>query len=84
LWAREHLPVGCIDYFSRRWLTSYWLHLDLLGNPKHSVRMLNETFEFRDTGGNGWRAAACRMRLSKTSVDSARSAAVDEYSVSER
>jgi hypothetical protein len=51
LWAREHLPVGCIDYFSRYWLTGYWLHLDLLGNPRVSPRMRDETFEFRDTVG---------------------------------
>lgn len=51
IWAREHLPVACIDYFSRHWLTGYWLHLDLLGNPRGAPRMQGETFEFRDTAG---------------------------------
>jgi len=49
VWAREHLPVACVDYFSRHWLTGYWLHLDVLGNPRVSPRMRVETFEFRDT-----------------------------------
>jgi hypothetical protein len=51
LWARDHLPAACIDYFSRHWLTGYWLHLDVLGNPRVSPRMRVETFEFRDTVG---------------------------------
>jgi hypothetical protein len=49
LWARDALPSGCIDYFSRHWLTGYWLHLDVLGNPRVSDRMRAETFEFPDT-----------------------------------
>jgi hypothetical protein len=51
LWARGALPPGCIDYFSAHWLTGYWLHLDVLGNPRLSDRMRAETFEFRDTVG---------------------------------
>lgn len=51
LWARNHLPAGCIDYFTRRSLTGYWLHLDLLGNPRVSPRMDEETFDFRETVG---------------------------------
>ena len=47
-WARV-LPPGCVDYFSRHWLTGYWLHLDVLGNPRDSDRMRVETFEFHDT-----------------------------------
>ena len=49
LWARAHLNPRCVDYFSRHWLTGYWLHLDVLGNPRDSDRMRAETFEFRDT-----------------------------------
>lgn len=49
LWAREHVPAACIDYFSRHWLTGYWLHFDVLGNPRVSPRLRTETFEFRDT-----------------------------------
>lgn len=48
VWARAHVPVACVDYFSRYWLTGYWLHLDVLGNPRVSARMSAETFEFRD------------------------------------
>lgn len=51
LWARDHLDVSCIDYFSRHWLTGYWLHLDVFGNPRVSDRMREETFELRDTIG---------------------------------
>jgi hypothetical protein len=51
LWTRGALPVGCVDYFSRHWLTGYWLHLDVLGNPRLSDRMRGETFEFPDTVG---------------------------------
>ncbi len=48
LWARAHVPTGCVDYFSRYWLTGYWLHLDVLGNPRLSDRMREETFDFPD------------------------------------
>ena len=50
-WARGHLPTACIDYFSSYWLTGYWLHLDVLGNPRLSDRMRAESFEFRDAAG---------------------------------
>lgn len=50
-WARGALPPGCIDYFSRHWLTGYWLHLDVLGNPRLSDRMRDETFDFPDAVG---------------------------------
>lgn len=48
VWARGHVPPACIDYFSRYWLTGYWLHLDVLGNPRLSDRMRVETFDFPD------------------------------------
>jgi hypothetical protein len=48
LWARDHAQPACIDYFSRYWLTGYWLHLDVLGNPRLSDRMRGETFDFPD------------------------------------
>jgi hypothetical protein len=51
LWARSALPPECIDYFSRHWLTGYWLHLDVLGNPRLSDRMRVETFDFPDVVG---------------------------------
>jgi hypothetical protein len=51
LWARDHVPPGCVDYFSSHWLTGYWLHLDVFGNPRDSVRMRAESFEFRDSVG---------------------------------
>jgi hypothetical protein len=49
LWARENTPPACVDYFSRHWLTGYWLHLDVLGNPRLSDRMRAESFEFHDS-----------------------------------
>jgi hypothetical protein len=52
LWTRSQpVPAACVDYFSRHWLTGYWLHLDVLGNPRLSDRMRVETFEFADTAG---------------------------------
>jgi hypothetical protein len=48
LWARDRVPPACVDYFSRYWLTGYWLHLDVLGNPRLSDRMRAETFDFPD------------------------------------
>jgi hypothetical protein len=51
VWAREHASVECVDYFTTHWLTGYWLHLDVLGNPRDSDRMRVETFEFRDSVG---------------------------------
>jgi hypothetical protein len=49
--ARDHLRRECVDYFSRHWLTGYWLHLDVLGNPRVSDRMRVETFDFPDVVG---------------------------------
>lgn len=51
VWARDHVNPACVDYFSRHWLTGYWLHLDVLGNPRLSDRMREESFEFRDVVG---------------------------------
>jgi hypothetical protein len=48
LWARDHVPPACVDYFSRYWLTGYWLHLDVLANQRLSGRMREETFDFPD------------------------------------
>ena len=50
-WARDRLPSACVDYFASYWLTGYWLHLDVLGNPRESARMRTEPFEFRDSVG---------------------------------
>jgi hypothetical protein len=49
VWAREHTASACVDYFSAHWLTGYWLHLDVLGNPRLSDRMRAESFDFPDT-----------------------------------
>jgi len=46
--ARARVPPACVDYFSSYWLTGYWLHLDVLGNPRLSGRMRQETFDFPD------------------------------------
>lgn len=51
VWVRANADGRCVDYFSRHWLTGYWLHLDVLGNPRNSDRMRAETFEFRDAVG---------------------------------
>jgi hypothetical protein len=51
VWVRARTAPACVDYFTTHWLTGYWLHLDVLGNPRVSDRMRAETFEFRDTIG---------------------------------
>jgi hypothetical protein len=32
-WARDHVPIACVDYLVRSDDTSYWLHHAALGNP---------------------------------------------------
>jgi hypothetical protein len=46
LWAKAHVPSACVDYLVPHWLTGYWLHLDVLGNPRQSERMRRETFDY--------------------------------------
>ena len=50
LWARANVPPACVDYFSTHWLTGYWLHLDVFGNPRDSDRMHAESFELPRLG----------------------------------
>jgi hypothetical protein len=38
VWAREHLPRGCIAYLVPDDDTAYWLHLAVLRNPRMSDR----------------------------------------------
>lgn len=38
IWAREHLPRGCVAYLVVDDDTSYWLHLAVLRNPRMSER----------------------------------------------
>ena len=47
MWAKAHVPPGCVDYLVSHWVAGYWLHLDVLGNPRASERMRTETFEYR-------------------------------------
>jgi hypothetical protein len=63
LWARDHLDRACVDYFTSHWLTGYWLHLDVLGNPRLSDRMRAETFEFRDSVGKWLEGRGLRYGL---------------------
>ena len=42
LWARAHVPVGCVDYLVANEYTAYWLHLAVLGNPRISPRTGND------------------------------------------
>ena len=50
-WAQANVPSGCVDYLVERWITGYWLHLDVLGNARASERMRTETFEYKPTVG---------------------------------
>ena len=83
LWARDTLPPGCIDYFSRHWLTGYWLHLDVLGNPRVSDRMRAETFEFPDTVGKWIQGKGLPYAIVEDSAEIPRDARVDMITVRE-
>jgi hypothetical protein len=37
-WARDSLPVPCVDYIVRDAETAYWLHLAVMGQPRSSPR----------------------------------------------
>jgi hypothetical protein len=52
-WARAFLPTGCVDYVVPHWVTAYWLHLDILGNPRMSARTadITEEYEYRSSIG---------------------------------
>jgi hypothetical protein len=46
LWAREHVPVSCVEYLVDLDETAYWLHLAVLGNPRLTPRSLDpDTYE---------------------------------------
>lgn len=47
LWAKANLPSACIDYLVPHWVTAYWLHVDVLGNPRQSERMRHEALDYR-------------------------------------
>ena len=45
-WARDHLPVDCVDYLVADGYTAYWLHLAVMGNPRAAGRTMDDdTFE---------------------------------------
>ncbi|MEQ1908573.1 MAG: hypothetical protein ABMA15_07105 [Vicinamibacterales bacterium] len=49
VWARDNLPVGCVEYLVGDDETAYWLHLAVLGNPRISDRTGdNSTYEPKD------------------------------------
>lgn len=48
-WARDHVPVNCVEYLVGDDETAYWLHLAVLGNPRMSDRTGdNSTYEPND------------------------------------
>jgi hypothetical protein len=48
-WARANLPAECVDYIAADELTSYWLHLAVLGSRRISERTADDrTFELKD------------------------------------
>lgn len=50
VWAREHLPPGCIAYMVPDDDTSYWLHLAVLRNPRMSERSADlATYDMNQT-----------------------------------
>lgn len=50
LWARDHLPRGCLAYMVPDDDTAYWLHLAVLRNPRASDRTADEaTYDMTET-----------------------------------
>jgi hypothetical protein len=47
--AKTQLPSACVDYLVEHWLTAYWLHVDVLGNPRGSLE--GGRFGYRETLG---------------------------------
>lgn len=41
IWARDHVPVDCVEYLVDYDETAYWLHLAVLGNPRATPRSLD-------------------------------------------
>jgi hypothetical protein len=49
VWARTHVPPGCVDYLVGHADTAYWIHLAVLGNPRISARSArDDTYEPKD------------------------------------
>lgn len=50
-WAKAHVPPNCVDYLVPRWLTAYWLHVDVLGNARASADADEDRYDFHRTIG---------------------------------
>ncbi len=50
------LPNACVDYLVDYWVTAYWLHVDVLGNPRGSFHTaaIVENHDARRTSPAGW------------------------------
>ncbi len=52
-WARERLPLPCVDYIVGNAETAYWLHLAVLGQPRSSPRTADiDDYRVNQTIGN--------------------------------
>jgi len=40
VWARDHLPAGCVDYLVNDNTEYYWLHTTVLGNSRETPRVI--------------------------------------------
>lgn len=50
VWARDHVPRGCIVYMVPDGNTAYWLHLAVLRNPRASERTADDaTYDLTET-----------------------------------
>lgn len=59
VWARDHLPRGCIAYMVTDDDTAYWLHLAVLRNPRASPRTTDDaTYDLTQTSLRWYQSTA--------------------------
>jgi len=55
-WAKANLPGDCIDYLSDHWVSAYWLHVAVLGNPRLSphTEQIAADWNYAQTSRERW------------------------------
>jgi hypothetical protein len=58
-WAKVNLPSDCVDYVSDHWVSAYWLHVAVLGNPRLSphTEQIAADWNYAQTSRERWEQA---------------------------